>query len=241
MSTNDQFIGGAFGGAIAGPAGAAYGYLKGKKRHTSLTFVDPYSGTTQHANTEAEKAAYLEMRKRKQFREKMNTYDQKALKFRDNLTRDFRTTSNYEGAQQAGGVAAATNLEGMRRGLGDEFTGALNSDAQARLRSQVLSSQLSFEQKLGQLMYGERMGFVKGEFDFINRLTAMNYGNELSKDLARFQANLQNDIGMRDILGSIAELGGAAIGGMFGGPTGAAAGGSLAGGAFGQASEYGVG
>lgn len=184
----------------------------GGRKHSSITFTDPYNSSTQHANTAAEQQAYLDMRKKQEFRKKLAAYDAEALKYRDNMTRDFRTASEYAGAQQAGGVAAATNLEGMRRGLGDEFTGALNSQEQGRLRSQVLGSQLSFEEKLGQLMYGERMGFVKGEFDFMNRLAAMNYGNELSKDLARFQANLANDIGMRDILGGIADLGGIAVG-----------------------------
>jgi hypothetical protein len=172
--------------------------------------TEPYSGDTYWSHGKG--AMSPDALRRRAFQRKLAEFAAQQQQFAGRLTADQKTSSEYAGAQQVGGVAAQTNLEGMRRGLGDEYTAALGADAQTKLRSQVLGSQLSFQERLGQLMYAEQMGFVRGEFDFMNRLQAMNYQNELAKDLARFQANLANDIGMRDILGGIFDLGGIAVG-----------------------------
>jgi hypothetical protein len=217
-----------------------------KKRHQSITFTDPFTGTTQHANTEAEKAAYLEMRRKQEFRKKLRAYDEEALKWRDQRLSDFSSRADYEAARQVGGISAVTGLEAQRRGLGDTFAAALDAQGQAQLRSEVVSSNLDFASKLGQLQYADRMGFVRGEFDFMNRLQAMNYANELSKDLARFQSNLASNISMRDILGSIMDIGGTAVGIHLAGSVWGAAGNTTSGRGFpgGQGYEdpnYGIG
>lgn len=181
-------------------------------------------------------------RENRQLKEDLGRYDTYANQFRNDVTNRFNAAAEYAGGQATGAVAAGANLAGQRAGLGDAYTAALNADAAAKLRSQVLGSQLNFQTAMEQAAYEDRMGFVKGEFGFLHQLQAMDQQFEYSKDLARLTYELQSNAQSQSLWGDMLEIGGTVLGMSFLGPIGGAAGavaGSLLGGSSRQYNPFG--
>lgn len=147
-----------------------------------------------------------------QFKRELSQYDQMVEAFKDRTLRSFNTASEYQGARAAAGLAQSVGQFAQRRGLGDEFTAALSAEQVGQARQQITQANLDFNAKLDQLLNAERIGFIKGEFDYIHRLAAMDYAQELSKDMARFQADLANDFSLQGALEGLMEIGGTALG-----------------------------
>lgn len=159
-----------------------------------------------------------------QFNRNLNLYDEEVAKKRDMLTQGFNQAAEYQGARQMGGLAAQTGLYAQRMGLGSDFTAALNAEQQGQLRQEIVSSTMDFQTKLGLLEQSERIGYLKGEFDYMHAMDTMDRQFELSKEMIRFQARLQQDMQAQQIFGDFLELGGTALGMALLGPPGAAAG-----------------
>lgn len=159
-----------------------------------------------------------------QFKRELSQYDAETEKFKQEALRSYQTSSDYQGARAASGLNMAANQFAQRRGLGDEFAAAITAEQAGQMRQQIVASNLDFESKLTQLLGAERIGFIKGEFDVMHRLQAMDYAHELSKDMARYQADLANDFSFNQMMGDLLEVGGLALGLSFGGPAAAAGG-----------------
>src|SRR5690242_15790425 len=92
-------IGGPIGagiGAAGGAALTALGSIHGPRRHTSVTFTD-LNGNIQHANTEAEKQAFLQMQQNRQFRSDLQKYDTASNQFQNQVKSDFQRNSELQG------------------------------------------------------------------------------------------------------------------------------------------------
>lgn len=183
-------------------------------KHESITWTDA-EGNLQHAETQAEKAKWDKFIRDRQFRRDELVYDKASREFRDSTFSDFRKNSEYQAAQGVGGVNAAAGLAGMRRGLGDEFATAQTADANTRLRSQVLSGVMSFEQSVNALAAQDKLNFVKHKIQFFEGLQTMRYQADLSMELARFQAQLQSDLNSQQIFGDMLGVAGTVLGMKF--------------------------
>ncbi len=213
---------------LSGPTlGLSLGPLSSKKRHTSITFNDPYTGI-QHANTEAEKQAFLNMSKakfeRNQLKGRLSKYDAEQGKFFDQMRQGFRERSQSLASNQLSGGLGALNQSAARAGT--SFSG-VNEAAQSGLYGQIgaaqTQAQSEYDQKLSELSQTQRNAFIQGEFDFFNQLQGLAFKNNLDKDLLKFQADLadQYSSGWNDFFNVVGQ----GIGMAFGGPAGAAIGG----------------
>lgn len=159
---------------------------------------------------------------------RLSRYDEAARRFSDTAIRDFQTTSELAGARQAGAVNATAGLAGMRRGLGDEYTAALSTEAAGRLRSEVLDSNLNFQQRIGLYLEQARLNQQDKSIDFFRNLDLMERRQEMAQDMMRFQAQLQSDLNSQslfgDMLGNLFTVLGLAAFGPPGAVAGSAAG-----------------
>lgn len=198
-------------------------------------YQDPTTGKVYRKNPTKLGPAYLDAEspeedkieqrfaEKRQLARDLSKYDEYTREFRDVATSDFKRRSEYLGAQQIGATMAGVGLEGARRGLGEEFTGALTSEATTRLRSQVLGGQLSFEQAINLNIEDRRLGFLEGTLDFFRDLQKMRVSADIQKDLLRFQAELQKDLQSQSLFGDMLELGATVLGTVLLGPIGGAA------------------
>jgi len=194
----------------------------GSKRatgHSSYTWTDE-NGNVQHAENQAEKNAFTQRLRDNRLRQDLGRYDQYANPYAAQLQRQFGQQVQYGIGQSTGGLMANINQFLTRRGI-DPRRGGIAASLQAQqlggLQQQGAQAQMNFSQRLYQEMNANRNAVLTGELSFFQTLDRMNYQNELNKDLARFQQELQRDNQRWGALGSVIGLGGQVLGGLFGG------------------------
>lgn len=153
-----------------------------------------------------------EFARKNAFSRSLNAYREQTAQFRDDLLRKFNASTEYNAARGMGAVNRSVAQMGLRANLGDQYGAALSAEAQGRMRQQVMQSNLDFDSKLSQLLAAEELGFIKDEFSFMHRLQAMDYGHQLSKDLARFQHELASNFSWQQAMGDMLETGGTVLG-----------------------------
>lgn len=198
-----------------------------KPRHSSITWVDQY-GNTQHADTSAQKDAFTQMQQNREIRNQLARYDANANPYAAQLQRQFGQQVQYGIGQASGGLMANINQFLTRRGIDPRRSGiaaSLQAQQLGGLQQQGAQAQMNFSQQLLTHMQEDRNAVLTGTLTFFQALQKMNYGNELNKNFAQFQQDLNQNQQRWQALGSLIGLGGQVLGGLFGGPAGAAAGG----------------
>lgn len=187
--------------------------------HSSLTFTDRY-GTTQHAENAAQKDAFLQAQNNKYLRRELQQYDANANPYAADLMRQFGQQIQFGIGQQSGGVMSGINQFLTRRGIDPRRSGiaaSLHAQQLGALQQQGQQAQLSFNQRLLGAMQNDRNAVLTGTLSFFQALDRMNYQNELNKDFARFQQEMQTDQNRWNALGKVVGLGSQVIAGLFGG------------------------
>jgi len=192
----------------------------GKRNHVApYTWVDA-EGNTQHAETQAQKDQHTELLRNRRLRADLGRYDQYANPYAAQLQRQFGQQVQYGIGQATGGLMSNINQFLTRRGIDPRRSGiaaSLQAQQLGGLQQQGAQAQMNFSQRLYQEMNANRNAVLTGELSFFQTLDRMNYQNELNKDLARFQQELQRDNNRWNALGSVIGLGGQVLGGLFGG------------------------
>jgi len=195
-------------------------YQRGKPTgHSSITWVDA-QGNTQHAENQAEKDAFNQRIRDRRLQADLGRYDQYANPYAAQLQRQFGQQVQYGIGQATGGLMSNINQFLTRRGIDPRRSGiaaSLQAQQLGGLQQQGAQAQMNFTQRLYQEMNANRNAVLTGELSFFQTLDRMNYQNELNKDLARFQQELQRDSSRWGALGSVIGLGGQVLGGLFGG------------------------
>jgi len=223
MPTRDQIVGAAAGGAL-GPFGAAYGYVTGKKKHTSVTWYDTH-GNIQHANTEADKIKFQKQERERQNKSELAQYDVESGKFYDQMRAGFRQRAQSLSSAQQTGAMNQLNQAGARAGI--SFSG-IQQAATANLQGQIGAAQVqaetAYDQRLNELRQTQRNEILSGQFDFWHQIQLLQTRAGIDKDMAKFQADMANQFnsGWNSFFNTIAT--GAGL--YFGGPAGAAAAGT---------------
>lgn len=198
--------------------------------HDSITFVNPYTGRTEHTRTEEEKTTYLRNQELAQYKKqreaKLGEWDENSGKFYDLMREGFRQRT-----QAASSAALTGGMHGLEQAAarsGTSFSG-IQQAAQANLQGQIgaqrLQAESSYDQRLNEVRSQARDEFLSGQFSFFDSLQKMSHQVDLEKEFATFQADLadQYSSGWGDFFNVVGSVVGMAAGGGFGAVGGAVA------------------
>jgi len=146
---------------------------------------------------------------KKKFDRDLAKWDSVQGEFTDRMRRGFQNSSELQAARQQRGVQSQTNQFIRQRGLEGGMGADIFATTQNQLAGAVASAQADFDVQLNSLIQQERSAFIRGEFDFFNRMALIGRQGEIQKDIMQFQQNLQRDQGTWDTWMTALKWGGA--------------------------------
>lgn len=143
-------------------------------------------------------------------------FDAASAERRNNLMGVFAERANVAGATQTRGALIGAAQYANRHGLEGGIAASLAAGTQGRIAANVANATAGFNAELLNYENQNRQRLIIGELDYFHELDRMNYDNELSKNFAKFQADLARDQASRDaFINAVGAIGGVVLGGVL--------------------------